>query len=106
MKDIINKQESVPVRSNHIVWTEFIALCDCEAELLTELLETGWISPVQETREERLFSSNDVYRVRKLCRICADFELPPVGGAIIVDLLKRISVLEQHLGALKKECNK
>jgi chaperone modulatory protein CbpM len=48
-----------------------------------------------------LFSEGDVYRVRKLERICADFELPVVGGTIIVDLLERIDQLEREVQSLQ-----
>ena len=35
--------------------------------------------------------------MRKLERICCDFELPVVGGTIIVDLLERIDALEHKV---------
>jgi chaperone modulatory protein CbpM len=43
-----------------------------------------------------------VYRLRKLQRICDDFELPSVGGVIIVDLLERIDQLERKVSSLEK----
>ena len=33
--------------------------------------------------------------------ICCDFELPVVGGTIIVDLLERIDALERQVRALQ-----
>ena len=48
-----------------------------------------------------MFRDADIYRVRKLERICCDFELPVVGGTIIVDLLERIDVLERTVRGLR-----
>ena len=42
----------------------------------------------------------DVFRVRKYRRLCSDFELSPVAGIIIVDLLERIAQLEERLARL------
>ena len=39
--------------------------------------------------------------MRKLERICCDFELPVLGGTIIVDLLERIDALERAVRSLK-----
>jgi chaperone modulatory protein CbpM len=91
----------LPARSQYIAWAEFTALTGIHPSRLGELLETGWI----ETREigaagSYLFRETDVYRVRKLERICADFELPALGGAIVVDLLERIDRLEHKVREL------
>ena len=40
--------------------------------------------------------------MRKLERICCDFELPVLGGTIIVDLLERIDALERSVRSLQK----
>ena len=64
-------------------------------EFLTSFLDRT------ETDACTLFSEGDVYRVRKLERICADFELPVVGGTIIVDLLERIDQLEREVQSLQ-----
>lgn len=90
-------EQGLPVRSELIAWSEFIALADCPEETVLELMEIGWMSPAQSASEGDLYHQSDVYRVRKLGRICEDFELPTLAGAIIVDLLQRISVLERRL---------
>jgi hypothetical protein len=51
---------------------------------------------------QRFFRDADIYRVRKLERICCDFELPVLGGTIIVDLLERIDTLERSVRSLQK----
>lgn len=91
----------LPARSQYIAWAEFTALTGAHPSRLGELLEMGWI----ETREigapgSYLFRETDVYRVRKLERICADFDLPALGGVIVVDLLERIDRLENKVREL------
>ena len=90
-------------RTQYLVWTEFMELAGIHPSRVGELIEMGWI----ETRaaggssdSSFLFREMDVYRVRKLERICADFELPVLGGAIIVDLLDRIDALEKKVREL------
>jgi len=69
---------------------------------VTEIVEMGWIVPVRTAENELLFKPDDVYRIRKLERICRDFELTTIGGSIIVDLLERIETLEQQVAELKR----
>jgi len=99
-----SKQEHLPGRSQYLVWAEFMELTGIHPTRIGELIEIGWI----ETRlaggsgsANCLFREVDIYRVRKLERICADFELPVLGGVIIVDLLDRIDALEKQVRELK-----
>jgi len=79
---------------------EFLELTGLARERLDDLLQLEWLDRT-ETDASTLFSEGDVYRVRKLERICSDFELPVVGGTIIVDLLERIEQLERELQTLQ-----
>ena len=97
------KQKHAPGGTQYLVWAEFMELADISPSRLGELIDMGWI----ETRPagggsdaEHLFRETDIYRVRKLDRICADFELPALGGVIIVDLLDRIDALEKKVREL------
>ena len=74
---------------------EFMASTGIAPERLRELMALGWL----ESRTEG--SVQFFYRVRKLERICCDFELPVVGGTIIVDLLERIDALEHKVRELQ-----
>ena len=47
-----------------------------------------------------MFRQEDVYRIRKLERLCSDFELHPLGGSIVMDLLDRIAELEVRIREL------
>jgi chaperone modulatory protein CbpM len=97
------KQAHLPGRSPYLVRAEFMELTGIHPARIGELIEIGWI----ETRRaggsgevEFLFREVDIYRVRKLERICADFELSVLGGTIVVDLLDRIDALEKKVREL------
>ena len=99
-----SKQAYLPGRSPYLVRAEFMEVTGIHPSRISELIEMEWI----ETRlaggggdPQHLFREVDIYRVRKLERICADFELPVLGGAIIVDLLDRIDALEKQVRELK-----
>ena len=79
---------------------DFLELTGLARDRLDDLLQLEWLDRT-ETDASTLFSEGDVYRVRKLERICADFELPVVGGTIIVDLLERIDQLEREVQSLQ-----
>lgn len=79
--------------SGSLAWEEFVEITGITPEHLQELVSLGWIDSGS-GQTTIVFRDADVYRVRKLERICCDFELPVIGGAIIVDLLERIDRLE------------
>lgn len=80
----------------HIARTDFMEITGIAPERLQEILALGWIEATSDA-----FHDNDIYRVKKLERICCDFELPVLGGTIIVDLLERIDELERTVKSLQ-----
>lgn len=64
---------------------------------ILELVDLGWLQPACEENEIIFFNQVDVYRIKKVDRLCCDFEIPSLAGAIIVDLLDRIDDLERRL---------
>ena len=90
----------MPIRSSMVVWAEFVELTGTTPDRLHELVEMGWIVPTRTADEALLFRSRDVYRLRKLERLCADFDLHTLGGSIVVDLLDRIDALENKIQEL------
>lgn len=98
------KENALPARSQYMAWAEFVELTGIHPLRIGELLEIGWIEALEaggpDTDRNYLFREVDVYRVRKLERICADFELSVLGGAIIVDLLERVDLLEKKVREL------
>lgn len=100
MSNISRHQNSLPVLSSLLGEEEFLRLTGIEPERLVDLLQLDWLDH-RDTENATLFRGRDVYRVRKLERICCDFGLPVVGGTIIVDLLERIEELEQQVRSLQ-----
>ncbi|MDD4701393.1 MAG: chaperone modulator CbpM [Desulfovibrio sp.] len=95
------KNPTLPAPSTVMVWEEFIQITGVHPERLHELLALGWIETRGSAAQQYLFRDADIYRVRKLERICCDFELPVLGGTIIVDLLERIDTLERSVRNFK-----
>ncbi|MBQ3059816.1 MAG: MerR family transcriptional regulator [Desulfovibrio sp.] len=93
--------DNIPLQTAVITRQEFIEVTGISAERLQDLLSLGWLEqcPGTDTR----FREGDIYRVRKVERICCDFDLPVLGGVIIVDLLERIDTLERTLRSLKED---
>lgn len=89
------KAPTLPSPSEVMAWEEFVELTGITPEHLREIISLGWIESRTSAAESQMFRDADVYRVRKLERICCDFELPVIGGTIIVDLLERIDRLER-----------
>jgi chaperone modulatory protein CbpM len=90
-------ESGLPVTSKRIGTREFLELTGLTEDGLMELVRLEWIVPARTAQEEFLFVDVDVVRVQKYRRLCADFELSPVAGVIIVDLLERIDHLEERL---------
>lgn len=87
--------------AQEIAWEEFVEITGVRPEHLQEILALGWIE-ASGSHSPAMFRDSDIYRVRKLERICCDFELPVIGGTIIVDLLERIDRLERMVAELNK----
>lgn len=87
----------LPAASERIGTREFLELTGLTEDALLELIRMDWIVPSTTAQQEHLFVRLDVLRVRKYRRLCADFDLSPVAGIIIVDLLERIEHLEERL---------
>jgi len=102
-----------PMRSEFISWVEFQDATGCHPSRLGELIEMGWLEPraadtkaADANEEVYLFRVSDIYRVRKLERLCQDFDLTCVGASIIVDLLLRIDGLQQQVRELQALCRR
>ncbi|MBQ9536681.1 MAG: MerR family transcriptional regulator [Desulfovibrionaceae bacterium] len=82
---------------------EFLLETGIDQDAFQDIIALGWVETHTDADNMTLYSDTDIYRVRKLVRICSDFELPIVGGTIIVDLLERIAVLEDTVATLKAQ---
>ena len=85
-----------------VAWTEFVELTGIGEDRIRELMDLGWLQPARQTDQAPLFRQIDVYKTRKVDRLCEDFDLPSLAGAIIVDLLERIEELETRLKELDR----
>ena len=92
----------LPEKSKTIVWIQLVDVTGIHPIRLGELIEMGWIVPARATGEEYLFSEADVYRIKRLVRVCRDFELSTLAGTIIVDLVDRIEQLEREVRELRR----
>ncbi|MBU4524414.1 MAG: chaperone modulator CbpM [Desulfomicrobium sp.] len=90
-------EHGLPATSERIGTREFLELTGLDEDALLELVRMDWIVPSTTAQQEFLFVRMDVLRVRKYRRLCADFELSPLAGIIIVDLLERIDTLEERM---------
>ena len=100
--DIKEFSAGMLVRSEMISWVEFVDMTGVHPTRLGDLIQLGWLEPTLTSGEKYLFRVRDVYRVRKLERLCNDFELSNLGGSIVVDLLSRIEALEQKVRELER----
>jgi chaperone modulatory protein CbpM len=91
-----------PVRSRLVAWAQFQELTAVHPSRIGELIDLGWIEPIRTQGEGYLFTLRDVYRLRKLERLCRDLDINAAGGCVIVDLLERIEYLEQKVGELER----
>jgi hypothetical protein len=93
--------ERALIRSKLIHWSQFVQCTGVCPYRLSELVEMGWVDAVRVSNENYHFPEREIFRVKKLMRICRDFELPTIGGTIIVDLLERIEVMEKEIAQLR-----
>lgn len=96
------QSEVLPEPSAKVSWAEFIELTSIGAERLGELIDLGWVEPARTSQGLYLFRMREVYRARKLQRLCLDLEVPLLAGTIIVDLLERIETLEAKVRELER----
>lgn len=100
--NITNKAPTLPSPSHVMAVEQFMEITGISPEHLQELIALGWLETRTSASEAQMFRDTDVYRVRKLERICYDFEIPVIGGTIIVDLLERVDRLERLVQNLHK----
>ena len=100
MSSEIKRLHSEIVPSSLVNFEEFISVTGNRIELVQEAIDLGWLTPGKSATDELLFNSSHIYKVRKLIRICQDFDIPTTAGIIIVDLLQRVDELEARVREL------
>lgn len=99
--EIQKKTEGLLIKSSLLHWTQFVQSTGVCPYRLSELVEMGWVDAVRISSDDYHFPEREIFRVQKLMRICRDFELPTIGGTIIVDLLERIEDMEKEIAQLR-----
>ena len=84
-------------KANAVTWVEFTKEAEITDQRAKELIDLGWLQPINPEAEDLAFKQVDIFKARKANRLCMDFELPSLAGAIIVDLLEKIDDLEARL---------
>jgi hypothetical protein len=98
----IAQSGGLPEKSKMIIWIQLVEVTGIHPIRLGELIEMGWIDPDRTASDDYLFSETDVYRIKRLVRVCRDFELSTLAGTIIVDLVDRIEQLEREVRELRR----
>ena len=65
-----------PAASALVAWSEFLEQTGTPVERVRELMELGWLEPAGQATHAVFFRRSDIYRTRKLTRLCEDFEMP------------------------------
>ena len=55
-----------------VAWTEFVELTGIGEDRIRELMDLGWLQPARQTDQAPLFRQIDVYKTRKVDRLCED----------------------------------
>ena len=63
--------------------------------IIIELVESEVLHPVSDTNSGLLFHPEDLSRLTRAYRLMHEFELTPVGLALVFDLLDELRILRQ-----------
>ena len=63
--------------------------------LIVELVDIDLLSPVIDAQDQWRFQAEDLSRLTRACRLMDEFELTPVGLALVFDLLDELHRLRQ-----------
>lgn len=80
---------------------ELARICALSPAELDELVDYGALVPVQEARQERLFSAECVMPLRTAGKLRQDFDLDLFTVGLLLGYLNRIEALERQVRTLK-----
>lgn len=84
-----------------ITLTELARICDLSPAELGELVDDGVLVPVEQARQERLFSAECVMPLRTAGKLRQDFDLDLFTVGLLLGYLNRIEALEHQVRTLK-----
>jgi chaperone modulatory protein CbpM len=73
-------------------------ICDCaqvEEARVIELVDSEVLCPINQTSKDWLFLPQDLTRLTKANRLMHEFDLSPLGLALVFDLLDELQALRQ-----------
>ncbi len=80
---------------------ELARICALSPAELDELVDYGALVPVEEARQERLFSAECVMPLRTAGKLRQDFDLDLFTVGLLLGYLNRIEALERQVRTLK-----
>lgn len=83
------------VDSHCLSLTQLSACTRVRETLIVELVETEVLRPVGNESNEFLFHPEDLSRLNRASRLMEEFELTPVGLALVMELLDELRALRQ-----------
>ncbi len=95
------REPTLPAPSALVAWAQVVEIARIGPDRVAEVIELGWVEPVR-SGADFLFRMDDVLRMRRLSRLCADIGLSTIAGTIVVDLIERVERLENEITELKR----
>lgn len=82
---------------------EFSQACASSHTTIVELVEEGVLEPIEDRREEMVFSGSTLVRARKAMRLKRDLDLNLPGVALALELMDEIEFLRERLRRLERD---
>lgn len=86
-----------------VTLAELAQTCALSVAELDELMDYGALVPMQEARQERLFSADCVMPLRTAGKLRQDFDLDLFTVGLLLGYLNRIEALERELQSLRAQ---
>jgi chaperone modulatory protein CbpM len=86
-----------------VTLAELARICALSPAELDELVDDGVLVPVEQARQERLFSAECVMPLRAAGKLRQDFDLDLFTVGLLLGYLNRIEALERQVRTLKAQ---
>ncbi|WP_341918189.1 chaperone modulator CbpM [Polaromonas sp. YR568] len=84
-----------------VTLAELAQICALSVDELDELMDYGALVPMQDVRQERLFSAECVMPLRMAGKLRQDFDLDLFTVGLLLGYLNRIETLERQVQSLQ-----
>lgn len=108
MKEVnktLNKERLLEGKEDVPLYTIGVAsrLLGCEPGVLRRYEKAGLIEPQRTGGKTRLYSENQLERLREIRELMTDNDVNMAGARMVVDLRDRIGELQEEIRSLKEE---